>query len=54
MTKQYYKCLKIIDGITYIDYWHTANPKDLLRGYDMMIPIGTRKPYKIPKESIKE
>ena len=54
MTKQYYKCLKFIDGTTYTDYWHIANPNSIMKVYDYIIPIGPRKPYNIPKDSIKE
>lgn len=54
MKKQYYKCLKLLDGQWIIDYWYVAYPSNIMKAYDYIIPIGTRKPYKIPKESIKE
>lgn len=54
MKKQYYKCLKVIDGKASITYWHTSNMIMIVNAYDFIIPLGTRKPKNIRKEDIRE
>lgn len=53
MRKQYYKCLKVIDGKTVIDYWHTSTPIMIMNCYDFIIPLGTRAPKNVSRETIK-
>ena len=56
MRKQYYKCLKLDleTHKTRIDYWYTSNPAMIINAYDFIIPLGTRKPANVDKESIKQ
>lgn len=54
MRKQYYKCLKLFEGETKVEYWRTSTPVLLQSMYDFIIPLGTRKPASIDKENIKE
>lgn len=51
----YYQCIKLYTDQFVIDYWHIkkASPAFLYKAYDLIKPLGTRKPRKIAKENIK-
>ena len=51
--KRYFKCLKLINGKTITDYWHTSSPILIAHSYDFIIPLGYKKPNTHGKE-IKE
>ena len=51
--KQYYRCIKFFNKSAQTDYWYTNNFKPLLQCYDLVLPLGHRRPRNIKKEQIK-
>ena len=52
--KRYFKCYKMIEGVTTIEYYHTATPLTLLNIFDFIQPLGYHKPTNTHGKEIKE
>ena len=52
--KQYYKCFRFYSDHAEVDYWHTNKTSFLLSTYDLILPMGYRKPSSLNDKEIKE
>ena len=54
ISKQYFKCYKVMSDTLEISYYHTADSSKLISMFDYVLPLGNRKPKSISREEIKE
>ena len=50
--KQYYKCIKLLGDNQQTDYWFTNNIEHIMQCYDLVLPMGRKKPSSLNGKEI--